>query len=286
MIESLALKRLLSCLAAAMLLAACAVGPARTGAASASAANASAPGARASGVVAEAAILAPTGRLRVALYPGTPTSILPGANGTEARGVGHDLGRALATRLGVVFEPVVYAKNADVLAAVKSGAADIAFTNASPARAKEMDFSPPYLDIELGYLVAPGAAIADIAGIDRPGVRVAVTAGSTSDSVLSRDLKAATVLRATTVGEGIRLLVSGAAEAYATNKSTLFEMADAVPGGRVLAGNWGLERHAIAIPKGREAGLPFLRDFVDQAKREGTVAAAIAHAGLRGAVVP
>ncbi|SDI24091.1 transporter substrate-binding domain-containing protein [Propionivibrio dicarboxylicus] len=279
--DGIALKRLLPCLAAAVLLAACAVGPARKDAA------APASDVRASGVAAEAAaILAPTGRLRVALYPGTPTSILPGANGSEARGVGHDLGRALAARLGVAFEPVVHAKNADVLAAVKSGAADVAFTNASPARAKEMDFSPPYLDIELGYLVAPGVAIADIAGIDRPGVRVAVTAGSTSDGVLSRDLKAATVLRATTVGEGIRLLASGAAEAYATNKSTLFEMADTLPGGRVLAGNWGLERHAIAIPKGREAGLPFLRDFVDQAKRGGTVATAISRAGLRGAVVP
>ena len=280
MIESLGLKRLLPFLAAAVVLAACAVGPARQDA------TLPASGVRVSGAASEAAILAPTGRLRVALYPATPTSIPPGATGADARGVGHDLGRALAARLGVAFEPVVYAKNADVLAAVKSGAADVAFTNASPARAKEMDFSPPYLDIELGYLVAPGAAMTDIAAIDRPGVRIAVTAGSTSDSVLSRDLKAATVVRATTVGEGIRLLASGAAEAYATNKSTLFEMADALPGGRVLAGNWGLERHAIAIPKGREAGLPFLRDFVDQAKREGTVAAAIARAGLRGAVVP
>ena len=45
------------------------------------------------------AILAPSGVLRVALYTGTPTSILPDAGSGEPRGVGYDLGRALARRL-------------------------------------------------------------------------------------------------------------------------------------------------------------------------------------------
>jgi hypothetical protein len=38
-------------------------------------------------------ILAPTGKLRVGLYPGTPTSILPDAQSGGPRGVGYDLGR-------------------------------------------------------------------------------------------------------------------------------------------------------------------------------------------------
>src|SRR5665647_140873 len=50
-------------------------------------------------------ILAPTGKLRVGLYPGTPTSILPDA--TNPRGVGYDLGKEFARRLGVPYEPVV-----------------------------------------------------------------------------------------------------------------------------------------------------------------------------------
>ena len=66
-------------------------------------------------------ILAPSGVLRAGLYPGTPTSILPDAGSGEPRGVGYDLGKELARRLGVPYEPVVFAKNAEVLAAVKSG---------------------------------------------------------------------------------------------------------------------------------------------------------------------
>jgi hypothetical protein len=44
-------------------------------------------------------------------------------------------------------------ENAEVLDAVKMDKVDVAFTIASAARAKDMDLTPPYLDIELGYLL-------------------------------------------------------------------------------------------------------------------------------------
>lgn len=103
-------------------------------------------------------ILAPSGRLRVGLYPGTPTSILP--DPAEPKGVGYELGKELARRLGVPYESVVFSKNAEVLEAVRTAQVDIAFTNASAARAKVMDFGPPYLEIELGYLVPKGSRAA------------------------------------------------------------------------------------------------------------------------------
>jgi polar amino acid transport system substrate-binding protein len=47
------------------------------------------------------AALAPTGTLRVAVYPGSPTSLVEQAPPERMRGVTVDLGRHLATRLGV-----------------------------------------------------------------------------------------------------------------------------------------------------------------------------------------
>src|SRR6516225_5996524 len=64
--------------------------------------------------------LAPTGKLRVGLYPGTPTSIIGDPGSPSARGVGFELGRALAQRVGVPFEPVLLPNNAEVFAAAKS----------------------------------------------------------------------------------------------------------------------------------------------------------------------
>ena len=229
-------------------------------------------------------VLAPTGKLRVGLYPGTPTSILPDAQSGGPRGVGYDLGKEFARRLGVPYEPVVFSKNAEVLEAVKTAQVDMAFTNASAERARDMDFGPPYLEIELGYLVSQKSAISTPADIDKPGVRVGVTRGSSSDGVLSRDLKSAEVVRAVTVGAAADMMAAGQLDAFATNKATLYEMAEKLPGARVLDGHWGVERHAIAIPKGRDQGRAFVEKFTSDAKSEGLIEAAIARAGLRGAM--
>ena len=55
-------------------------------------------------------ILAPSGALRVALYTGTPTSILPDPKSGGPKGVGYDLGKELAARLGVPYEPLVFSQ--------------------------------------------------------------------------------------------------------------------------------------------------------------------------------
>jgi polar amino acid transport system substrate-binding protein len=227
-------------------------------------------------------ILAPAGKLRVGLYPGTPTSILP--DSAQPRGVGYELGKEMAKRLGVPYEPVVFAKNADVLEAVKTGAVDVAFTHATAERAADMDFSEPTMAIGLGYLVPAGSPIATLKDIDRPGVRVGVTEKSSSDAALSHDLKNALVIRTATVKIGIEMLAAGQLDAYATNKATLFEMADALPGSKVLDGQWGVEEHAVAIPKGRKQGMAFVQKFSQDVKAEGLVKAAIERAGLRGTV--
>ena len=231
-------------------------------------------------------ILAPSGALRVALYPGTPTSILPDPKSGGPKGVGYDLGKELASRLGVPFEPVIFSRNAEVLEAVKTGKADIALTNATPARAKEMDFGPPVFEVELGYLVPKGSALTALAEVDAAGMRVGVTAGSSSDGTLTRDLKKAEIVRVANFDAAIEMLTASILHAYATNKASLYEMSEKLPGSKVLDGRWGVERFAIGVPKGRDGGMAFIRQFTEAAKSEGLVKAAIARAGLRGAVTP
>jgi polar amino acid transport system substrate-binding protein len=230
-------------------------------------------------------VLAPTGKFRAALYPGTPTSILDPKE-SEPRGVGYELGKELAQRLGVTYEPVVYPKNAEVIEAMRTRTADVAFTNASPARQKEMNFGPPFLVIELGYLVRDASAITNSADVDKKGVRVGVTSGSTSEATLSRDLKNASLVRAITNQNGAELLAAGKIDAFATNKATLFDLADKTSGTKVLPDRWGEERHAIAFPHGREAGAPFIKAFTEDAIAKGLVKAAMERAGLRGAITP
>ena len=228
------------------------------------------------------AALAPTGKLRVALYLGSPTSLVRNAATSETKGVGLDLGRAMAAKLGVPFELAEFPNNAAALNAVKQARADFAFTNATPARMKDMDFSPTLLGVEQGYLVPKVSPLAGAAEVDRAGVRIGVSKGSTSERELAGFIKAATIVPVPTLAEGRQMLAEGKLDAYATNKAILYEMADGVPGSRVLDGRYGLESFAIGVPKGREAGLPWLRQFAEDAQRDGTVKHAVERSGLRG----
>jgi polar amino acid transport system substrate-binding protein len=166
---------------------------------------------------------------------------------------------------------------------VKTGEWDITFFGPTPVRASVLDFTAPFLVIEHGYLVPPGSPISTIDEVDRPGTRVGAPQGGSVNAFLALALKNATVVASPSVPAGEELLKSGKVDAFAANKANLFELSDKLPGSRVLDGRIGVDEVAIALPKGREAGMAYLRQFVEQAKSDGLVRAAIQRSGLRGA---
>src|SRR5439155_12718407 len=118
--------------------------------------------------------LAPTGKLRVALQLANPLNVVQDSPSADITGLGVDLGKELARRLGVPFEPVLYPSVGALLDSGKTGAWDVAFVGFSPARAKEWDFTALHMEVEFGYLIPGGSSISTMADVDRPGVRVAV----------------------------------------------------------------------------------------------------------------
>lgn len=230
------------------------------------------------------AALAPTGTLRVGVYPGSPTSLVRDLKTGKTAGIALDLGQALGRRLGVPVDVVEFGRPAQVLDALKAGQVDFTFTNASESRARDMDFTPPLVRLELGYLVPVGSHIAAVTDVDRPGVRVGVSQGSTSQGTLGRQFKSAAIVPTSSLRQAQELLQRRQIDAFATNKGILFEMSDELPGMHILDGRWGLEHLAIAIPKGREAGLTFLRQFAQEARTSGLLQSAVTRSGLRGTV--
>jgi len=232
----------------------------------------------------EKELLAPTGSLRVGVYPGSPTSMVTDAGTGQTHGLTYDLGKEFAQRLGVRAEYVTFQRVADVISAIKNGQVDFTVTNATPARAADVSFSQTLLSVELGYLVPAQSPIGRSDEIDRPGIRIGVTKGSTSERTLPERFKNAKIVSAENVRVAVEMLKRGELDTYATNKPTLFEMSDAMPGARILDGNWGLEHMAVAIPKGREPGLSFVGSFVQEVQSSGLLGQIQQQAGLRGAV--
>src|SRR3954468_9337741 len=160
--------------------------------------------------------LAPSGKLRVALQLANPLNVVRDSASGEMTGVGFDLGKELARRIGVPFEPVLYPSVGALLEAGKSGAWDVAFVGFSPARAKEWDFTALHLQIEFGYLVPAGSSLSTMADVDRPGVRVAVQQKSGPDGFFSGMLKNAVVVRVPSNPDALEALKSGKADAMAS----------------------------------------------------------------------
>jgi polar amino acid transport system substrate-binding protein len=228
--------------------------------------------------------LAPTGSLRVAVYLGSPTSLVLDPKSGEKVGVSVELGRELARRLGVPMQLVEHKLVAEVIGALRGGQADFTVTNGSPERAKIVDLTAPIIDLELGYLVLPGSPIAAIPDVDRPGMRIGVSQGSSSQGTLGRTFKAARVVGATSLEAAAQMLRQRELDAFATNKAVLYQMADGLPGARVLEGRWGTEHLAIAVPQGRAAGADYLKRFAEEMKSGALLREAAARAGLRGTV--
>ncbi|HZY18007.1 MAG TPA: transporter substrate-binding domain-containing protein [Ramlibacter sp.] len=225
--------------------------------------------------------LAPTGTLRVAVYPGSPTSLVRGKDGLPA-GVAYELGHQLGRDLGVPVRVVEFARVQQVVEALKAGEADLTFTNATEARARDVDFTAPLVRLELGYLVPAGSPLRSAADIDRPGVRVGVSQGSSSQSSLPRLLRSATIVPVPSLEAAQQQLGAQALDAFATNKGILHELGDQLPGSRVLEGRWGLEQLAIAVPKGRQAAAGYLRSFALSLRDSGRLQGMVERAGLRG----
>lgn len=228
-------------------------------------------------------MLAPTGTLRVGVYPGSPTSMVRDPKTGEKAGVALGLGVSLGRRLGVPVQVVEFERVAQVVDAVKSGAVDFTFTNASEARARDVDFTSPLIELELGYLLPVNSPVTDVDEMDRAGRRVGVSQGSSSQSALARLYRnPVALLSARSLKQAQDMLRRGEIDAFATNKAILFELQDELPGFKVLPGRWGLEHLAIAVPKGREAGMPYLRQFAQDMQSSGLLQSLVIKAGLRG----
>jgi len=232
--------------------------------------------------------LAPTGKLRAALNFGNGVLVQRAADG-EPKGVTPELAAALAKRLDVPLEFVFYTAAGKVFAGAAANAWDIAFIAIEPARASEVDFSPPYVLIQGVYLVRKDSPYQHVADLDQPGIRIGVGLGSVYDLYLTRMLKNATLVRNPEGGAtgGIEPFVDEKLDAAAGVREPLEAYAKSHPDVRVISESFEEIRQAIGTPKGRgEAGLVYLRGFVEEMKASGAVADALKRSGQTAAVAP
>lgn len=229
--------------------------------------------------------LAPTGKLRVAINFGNSVLAQKDPASGEPRGVSVDLARELGRRLAVPVELIGYDAAGKVFDALKTGAWDIAFLAIDPARATEIAFTAPYVVIEGTYVVPADSPLRSIGDVDREGVRVAVGNKSAYDLYLTRTLKRAQLIRVPTSPAAIDLFMKDRLEVVAGVKQPLVEFAKGNPALRVMDGRFMAIEQAMGTPRGRETGARYLREFIEEMKASGFVAAGLRRSGQPDATV-
>jgi polar amino acid transport system substrate-binding protein len=216
--------------------------------------------------------LAPTGVLRAGINLSNFLLVTGKSATADPIGVAPDMAKEIAAKLGV---PVVYVpfKTPGVLAdAVADNVWDIGLIGAEPARAEKITFTAAYVEIEATYLVPPGSPIKSIADVDKPGVRIAVSARSAYDLWLVRNIKHATLVQTEGLGGAFNKFVDDKLDALAGLRPGLLGDVEKLPGGKILDGKFTAVQQAVGTPKANTAGARFLSEFVEEAKKSGLVA--------------
>lgn len=233
-----------------------------------------------------AAALAPAGALRAAINLGNPILASREAASGELQGVSVDLAAALAAQLGVPLELRAFETAQQSVQAVRDESADIGFFAIDPLRGAGIRFTAAYVLIEGCYLVRDASPLSANDEVDRPGHRVVVGQGSAYDLFLSRELKAATILRAPSSPAVVPSFLAEQADVAAGVKQQLEADAARMGGLRLLPGRFMVIQQAMGCPQARgpEAAAR-LAAFVETMKASGFVAQALARHGVKGASV-
>jgi polar amino acid transport system substrate-binding protein len=231
--------------------------------------------------------IAPSGKLRVAIAispaGGAFWSTKNDAGGYA--GVPVDLGKEMATQLGLPVEYVVYQNSGQIVDAASKGAWDVSFLPKDPEREAKMSFGPIYEVADATYIVRAGSSATSFQTLDQPGVKVAAVNNTTTMRGAIAHLKNAKVTGYQTYDEIFGLLKNGEIDAFALSRDQLNAMAKKIPGTRVLDETFKQTVTAVTVPPNHPLALAFVTKFMTDATSNGVLRKAYDNNGLKDAPI-
>ena len=238
---------------------------------------------------AAAADLAPTGTLRATFLNGNPVQALVDSKSGAISGPAADIVKELARRAGVPYAITPSNGSKALIDSLNNHTADIGFLAHEAERARQVDFSGPYLLMGVSYLVPASSAIKTAADADRPGVKIGAVDLNSPTIFLQQHLKSAKLIlwpAAPPYEQMVKMFASGELDAYAGNRARLVEAAERYPGLRVAQDNFTVLEQNLVVEKGDAAKLKIINDFLDEARTSGFLRDMLVRAKLAGVEVP
>jgi polar amino acid transport system substrate-binding protein len=226
--------------------------------------------------------LAPTGTLRVAVIAINPLFVTQNTPPGETRGIAIDIANRLASRIGVAMKPLLYPSAAALMESTGKGEWDITFLPITPERASLMNFTAPYMYTESTFLVPAGSTAKGLADLDQHGKTIVVLGRTAHEAWMRSNLRAATLITATTPAVAMQMVKEGKVDAFGTTTTALTDSRRLLPDSRLLPGSFIDAPIAMAVIKVRPAADAFAYEFIEQLKASGAIQEAIARENLPG----
>jgi len=231
---------------------------------------------------------APTGTLRVGINLGNPVLASEDANTKILSGVTIDIAHEIGKRINLPVQLIPFKTAGTTVEGIKSGDIDLVFVAIDPVRGADISYTPAYIQIEGAYMVKASSPLRMNEEVDVAGTEIVVGKGSAYDLYLTREIKNATLLRATSSQAVVDDFISGKGNVAAGVKQQLEADAKRYKDLRMLPGRFMVIKQAIGIPKARpdfENTTAFLSDVITQLKQSGFVANAMQRHHIQGAKV-
>lgn len=216
--------------------------------------------------------LTPTGVLRAGINMSNFLLVTGKTPSGDPDGVSPDMARAIAERLGVAVKLIPYKSPGELGDDAEKNIWDIGNIGAEPQRARTINFTAAYAEIQSTYLVPAGSPIKSIADVDKPGIRIATTGRSAYGLWLENNIKHAQLVRADTLDASLEVFQKEKCDVLAGLRPRLLDDVKKIPGAKILDGQFSAVQQAVGTPKKNAKAAKFLADFVEEAKRTGHVA--------------
>jgi ABC-type amino acid transport substrate-binding protein len=224
------------------------------------------------------------GTLRVCIWPDYYGVSFRSPRTQQLSGIDIDLSAELARDLGVKLQHVdsSFPKLVDDLTGDRCDVAMFAIA-VLPQREQHLRFTRPYLQSDV-YAVTTRSnrAVRQWADIDKPGVVVAVQAGTFMEPVMKASLKQASMVSIRPPDTRERELEAGRVDVFMTDYPYSRRLLDNADWAMLIAPPQPFHRlpYAYAVKPGDEAWLARVDQFVQQVQRDGRLEAAARRHGL------
>ena len=216
-------------------------------------------------------IIAPKNVLRIGINMSNFLLVNKDSTFSKPEGLSPEIGKLLARELGINYEFVTF-KNPGLLAdAIDYDKWDVGNFAYEKKRAKIIDFSNPYVNIDANFLLRKNSEINQNHDVDNKNNKIAVVNRSAYDLWLSDNYQKAKIIRAKTIIETHNLFYNQDVNILAGLKPKLLEELKNNSEFKLIDEPFTFIKQSIGIKKGKPKAIDFINNFVSKKIKDGTI---------------